>query len=340
MTTRSTLKQVGGSTKGRWETCRQLRQGRGPTCRQLRHRRQSGTKPIGRRAIGILSILQALTTDEFFHCVRTDFGLFGEKHPANRRGSVNSTPTNTARTELHTAWSHFITRTRVADDLEDWLHIFVSLNNCHPRVMSHSLLHLTLTTSTSSLTRFVNFSYLSDSLTNTHKIYGPRTIFTLRSSTAEWRINTNPISHSFPSQNSTVQGTDTLEYRMSSFCVAFHHFCTDGIPFSLRCFVESSVPLLFVSVASDWPVCSREPLRVILDVFRIRNALFWICCLRPINVIEHWHEDNSTFKMSRFNFFWSCRSFGIIWKIANEVKSWEIFHSNSIGSQSIPKNSV
>ena len=70
MTTRSTLKQVGGCTKGRGETCRQLRQGRGPTCRQLRHRRQSGTKPIGRRAIGILSILQALTTDEFFSELR------------------------------------------------------------------------------------------------------------------------------------------------------------------------------------------------------------------------------------------------------------------------------
>ena len=41
MTTRLTLKQVGGSTKGRRETCRQLREGRRPTCRQLRHRRQS-----------------------------------------------------------------------------------------------------------------------------------------------------------------------------------------------------------------------------------------------------------------------------------------------------------
>ena len=43
-------KQVGGSTMGR-----------GPSCRQLRHKCQRGTKPIGRRAIGILSIPQALT---------------------------------------------------------------------------------------------------------------------------------------------------------------------------------------------------------------------------------------------------------------------------------------
>ena len=66
MTTWLTLKQVGGSTKGRGETCRQLRQDRGWTCKQLRHHRQRGTKPIGRRAIGILSILQALTTGDFF----------------------------------------------------------------------------------------------------------------------------------------------------------------------------------------------------------------------------------------------------------------------------------
>ena len=52
-TTRLTLKQDGGSSKSR-----------GETCRQLRHPRQTGIKPIGRRAIGILSILQGLTICE------------------------------------------------------------------------------------------------------------------------------------------------------------------------------------------------------------------------------------------------------------------------------------
>ena len=78
-------KQDGGSTKGREETCRQLRQGRGPTCKPLRHRRQIGTKPIGRRAIGILSILQALTFGVFFSELG-QFRLPGEKPSANRRG--------------------------------------------------------------------------------------------------------------------------------------------------------------------------------------------------------------------------------------------------------------
>ena len=54
-TTQLTRKQVGGSTNSRGETCKQLRQDR-----------QRGAKPSGRRAIGILSILQALTIDEFF----------------------------------------------------------------------------------------------------------------------------------------------------------------------------------------------------------------------------------------------------------------------------------
>ena len=62
--------------------------------------------------------------------------------------------------------------------------------------MSPSLLDLTLTTRTSSLSPFSSTSPIfSDSLTNTHKIYGPRPMLTLRCSTAERRINTNPISH-------------------------------------------------------------------------------------------------------------------------------------------------
>ena len=48
----------------------------------LRHRRQRGTKPIGRRAIGILSILQVLTSGDFILTVWTGFVCL-EK--ANRR---------------------------------------------------------------------------------------------------------------------------------------------------------------------------------------------------------------------------------------------------------------
>ena len=109
---------------------------------------------------------------------------------------VNSTPTNTARTELHSmiTFHHAKTRGSRAAKLRI-AHLcvpktFVIHVSCY-----HSLPHLTLTTSTSSLTHFIHFSYLSDGATFADKPYDSRPIYTLRCSTAEWRINRNPISH-------------------------------------------------------------------------------------------------------------------------------------------------
>ena len=90
------------AVQGRGETCRHLRQDGGPTCRQLRYRRQRGTKPIGRRAIGILSILLTLTTGEFFSELR-QVSVAWRETSSQPTGCVHSTPTNTARTDLHTA---------------------------------------------------------------------------------------------------------------------------------------------------------------------------------------------------------------------------------------------
>ena len=124
-----------------------------------------------------------------------------------------------------TARSHFITRRRVAQELQgSGLHISSLKNNCYPHVMSHSLPHLTLTTITSSHSP-IHLSYLSDSLTNTRKIYGSRPIFTLRCSTAEWRINTNPISHTVTApvpmdvsqMSSNVSKTETAEQENDSY---------------------------------------------------------------------------------------------------------------------------
>ena len=64
---------------------------------------------------------------------------------------------------------------------------------CHPRVMSHSLPHLTLTTSTSSLSPtspiLRSFSFTLSSLLS----HDPASC-TLRRFRAEWRILGNPIS--------------------------------------------------------------------------------------------------------------------------------------------------
>ena len=46
-----------------------------------------------------------------------------------------------------------------------------------------------------SLTHFIHLSYLSDGLSFTNKPCDSRPTYTLRCSTAEWRINTNPISY-------------------------------------------------------------------------------------------------------------------------------------------------
>ena len=48
-----------------------------------------------------------------------------------------------------------------------------------------------------SVTHFIHFSYLCDGLTFAHKPYDSRPLKTLRCSTAEWRINTNPTSHNY-----------------------------------------------------------------------------------------------------------------------------------------------
>ena len=95
---------------------------RGETCRQLRPRQQIGIETIGRRAVGIPSILHGLT-------VRWIFTELGAVSIAWRKTSRQSTEGWTEhplkqhvqmRTVCHSTywreWSHFITRTRETQD--------------------------------------------------------------------------------------------------------------------------------------------------------------------------------------------------------------------------------
>ena len=68
---------------------------------------------------------------------------------------VNSTPTNTARTELHSMITFHHANTRGSSLRTAHL---CPQNSCHPRVMSRFLPHLTLTTSTSSLSPISSIS--------------------------------------------------------------------------------------------------------------------------------------------------------------------------------------
>ena len=68
--------------------------------------------------------------------------------------TVNRTPTHTACTDAHSVSQHLLNRMITfhhANTRGSRLHICVSQNNCQPHVLSRSLPHLTLTTSTSSL---------------------------------------------------------------------------------------------------------------------------------------------------------------------------------------------
>ena len=138
----STLELAGGSLKSR-----------GETCRQLRPRQQIGIETIGRRAVGIPSIHHGLTIGDFFSelgPVSVDW----RKTARQPTGSVNRTRTQTARTDAHSVSQHTLNRMITchhANTRGSRAHIFVSQSSCHTRVMSRSLPHLTLTTSTRAL---------------------------------------------------------------------------------------------------------------------------------------------------------------------------------------------
>ena len=106
------------------------------------------------------------------------------------------------RTVCHnTYWterSHFITRTLVAQDC-------ISL--CPKTIVIHvSCLFSCRTWHWPQAQVLSHLPHLfSDNLTNKHKTLGARSIFTLRSSTAGWRINTNPISHRLWAQSHRAQ---------------------------------------------------------------------------------------------------------------------------------------
>ena len=145
-------------------------------------------------AIGILSILQAPATRIFLR-VRTSFGCL-EKAPQPTDGGCEkyTHKYSTYRVAQHD--HNFITRTRVAQ--AQGLRIFVFLkqlsSTCH---VSFLAAPATDYKHKFSVTHFIHFSYLSDDLTLTNKHCESQPIYTLRWSSAEWRSNTNPISHVF-----------------------------------------------------------------------------------------------------------------------------------------------
>ena len=130
-------------------------------------------------------------------------------------GPVNRTPTHTACTGAHitTAQSDHLSSREHA-----WLkiashgvpHIF-----CHPRVMSRSLPHLTLTTSTSSLSPTSPILQSSSLHTPNLLTHDPKT---LRQITAERRILGIPIAHRWSGPVIFLRGKHFLSVSSFRLC--------------------------------------------------------------------------------------------------------------------------
>ena len=130
---------------------------------------------VGPNPVEDVSILQALTTGEFF-------SELGQVSVACRKTS--SQPTGVCEQYTHKYITYRVTQhNHISSREHEWLKIkdctsLCPQNNCHPLVMSLSLPHLTLTTSTSSLSPFsIHFSFLSDGLTFTNKHYESQPTF-------------------------------------------------------------------------------------------------------------------------------------------------------------------
>ena len=105
--------------------------------------------------------------------------------------------------------------------------------------------------------------------------------------------------HSFPFafQFSSFQGAAGTNYRMSSFGKVEHNAFSSVLPFSIRFVDMDSVPFLLGSRPWKRPMSSRESSSILSNSESIRNTIFFVSSLSPINVIVHRHEDDPSFEV-------------------------------------------
>ena len=184
MTVQSTLAQAGGSIKSR-----------GETCRQRRRRQQIGIEKIGRRAVGIQSIQQCLTIREsFFLRLRTRFGCLKQ----NFQTTDGECEQNTHSNSMYSCAQCVTTHTERIDYISSREHAWLKIAHlCVSKKLS-STCHVSFLAAPDTYHKhkfsLTCLTYLSDVLSLTPKSFGARSIFALPRFTAEWRINTNPIS--------------------------------------------------------------------------------------------------------------------------------------------------
>ena len=119
---------------------------------------------------------------------------------------------------------------------------------------------------------------------------------------------------------------------------SLHHLGNDGIPFSLKFVAVSCSP--FSSLPGSRNVqcpCENLSARALtFSEFEIQFSSFpFIVQSMSLNTgMKMIRSPNCSGSILR-----SCRSFWICWRIGNDVNPGKIFHSNSIGSASMPSNS-
>ena len=174
-----------------------------------------GSDPWEDEQFGILSILQGLTIGEIFLRVRTSSGCLENKLQTTDGVVWTVHPQNAARTELHSmiTMHHADTRGSRAGRLRI-AHCWLLKQLSSTSHVSFLATPETIHKHKSSLTYF---TCLSDDLSNTHKTFGTRWRFTLRCSTTEGRINTNPISHKSWSRYCWTLRFSFLFFSMSHF---------------------------------------------------------------------------------------------------------------------------
>ena len=143
------------------------------------------------------------------------------------------------------------------------------------------------------------------------------------------RIEVYGVSVILSFQNSTTQSTDALEYWTTSFFESFHHLCGGRIPYCFRCTTESSKPFLFV--------CSVLARILTFSEFEIHCSEFPLFVFSKSLNIDMKMIRSSKFSGSKFR---SCKSFWIFWRNSNDASPGKKCYSNSIGSLSIPSNSL
>ena len=122
---------------------------------------------------------------------------------------------------------------------------------------------------------------------------------------------------SFAFQFSSFQDAAGTEYRMSAFGKFEQHVLRDSI---------------------------QETTNVLARIFEhtlrsIRNTIFPISSFCPINRIVHRHEDDPSFELLWFTLWISHHLLNLV-ENSQCCESWEIFHSNFIGSPLIRSTQI